>query len=127
MIKVYGQDFIRTARSKGLKENQIFKKHLLRNILSCSIKNFKYNFYFALSGSIFIEYVFQIKGIGYYLLIALKYLDYYLIIGILFMYVIIIALMNFITDIISGILDRRIVYHEINISARLSNLHIRII
>ncbi|MEW6469823.1 MAG: ABC transporter permease [Bacteroidota bacterium] len=64
MLGVIGQDYIRTARAKGLDEKTVVWKHAFRNSLLPIITLFANVFPYAISGSIIIEYIFQIPGMG---------------------------------------------------------------
>lgn len=102
------QDYVRTARSKGLRENQIVMRHILRNALIPSITTLGLITADILGGSIIIETVFSIPGIGRLVATSISSRDFPLIQG-LVLYLAVIALVcNFVVDILYSIADPRI-------------------
>jgi len=108
MLEVINQDFIRTARSKGLKERKIMLGHALHNaliplvtVLGMSIGN-------LLGGTVLVEQVFCIPGIGSLLLTAILNVDYILVQDIILIMSLFALGSNLIVDILYGYIDPRI-------------------
>ena len=110
MLEVMGQDYIRTAWAKGLKERVIVARHALKNGLIPIVTLSGMGLSYILGGSVLVETVFNITGIGRLAVDAILGLDYSLIQSITLIISAIIVLMNFIVDISYGWLDPRIRY-----------------
>lgn len=108
MLEVIRQDFIRTARSKGLKENTIIVRHALRNALIPIITLMGMQFGYMLGGSVLIEQVFVIPGMGNMLITAILNKDYMLVQGAVLIIASGISLSNLVVDIAYGYVDPRI-------------------
>ncbi len=108
MVEVLGQDYITTARAKGLKESAILKNHALRNALLPVVTMTGMNLAFAVGGVIEAETVFSWPGVGRLLYDAVMKRDYPLLQGIFFIFAVAIVLANFIIDMIYGFIDPRI-------------------
>jgi peptide/nickel transport system permease protein len=108
MIEALGQDYILTARAKGLSANTVFYKHALRNALLPVVTYIGLRIGYMLSGSVVIEAVFGWPGIGRLLIEALFSRDYPLIIGILIFVSISVTIITFLVDIIYSYIDPRI-------------------
>lgn len=80
-LDVLGQDFMRTAKAKGLKSSRILIKHGLRNSITPVITYFGPMFASIITGSLVIEKVFQLNGIGKYFIESMLNRDYPLIMG----------------------------------------------
>jgi ABC-type dipeptide/oligopeptide/nickel transport system permease component len=108
MTNVLTQDYIKTAKAKGLNKKQVFRRHILRNSIVSCFSNLRFNLNYLLSGSFFVEIIFYIpglRGLGRVFLFALHQYDYYLIIGIIVVYTLIVAIFKLIIDIISVFLN----------------------
>jgi peptide/nickel transport system permease protein len=108
MLDVMSQDFIRTARAKGLPEHLIVWRHALRNALNPVITSISGWFASMLAGVIFIEYIFGWKGLGYVMVNALQSFDMPVVMGTVLVISIIFVIVNILTDITYSILDPRI-------------------
>lgn len=108
MLEVIRQDFIRTGRSKGLKENTIIIKHALRNAMIPIITLMGMQFGYMLGGSVLIEQVFVIPGMGSMLITAILNKDYMLVQSTVLVISAGISLSNLIVDIAYGYIDPRI-------------------
>jgi len=110
MLEVIHQDYIRTAWSKGLSERVIVLRHILKNGI-IPIVTFKgMGFAYIIGGSVFIETVFNINGIGRLAAGAVISRDYAIIQGIILLIAILVALINLLVDISYGWLDPRVRY-----------------
>jgi ABC-type dipeptide/oligopeptide/nickel transport system permease component len=108
MLEVLGQDYIKTAKSKGIKKSAVILKHAVRNailpvisILGTTISN-------LLVGSFVIEKIFGIPGLGRFFVQSISNRDYTLIMGTTIFYAIILIIMLFIVDVAYMFIDPRI-------------------
>ena len=108
MLEVIRQDYIRTARAKGATETKIIVKHALRNALLPVITVIGVNFGFALGGSIVIEAVFAIPGLGQLMINSIKSLDTPMVTGAVLFAALIATLINLIVDIVYTYIDPRV-------------------
>lgn len=108
MLDVVRQDYIRTARSKGLSERVVIIKHALRNALLPIITSIGIMLGGLVAGSVVVESVFSIPGIGSLITTAISNQDYPLIQGCVLVLSIMICLINLIVDITYGFIDPRI-------------------
>ena len=81
LLEVLREDYLRTARAKGLDENKVIYKHALRNALNPVITAITGWFAELLAGAFFVEYIFGWKGIGKVTVDALEKLDYPVVMG----------------------------------------------
>ena len=108
MLEVVRQDYIRTARAKGLKENAIIQKHALKNCM-IPVTTVAGSFLaFLMSGAIIVETIFSIPGLGMYLMGGITARDYPVINGTVILIAFIICAMNLIVDMIYALIDPRI-------------------
>lgn len=116
MLEVLRQDYIRTARAKGLLENLVVRRHALRNTLIPIITITGIQMGYLLSGSVIIEQIFGLPGIGWFFLQGLLDRDYPVvqIMGLFMVFVFI--FINLTTDVIYGYIDPRIRFERSNIS-----------
>ena len=108
MLETIRQDYIRTARAKGLKELVVVIKHALRNAMIPIITSAGLQFGFALSGAVLVETVFSWPGIGRLLVDAIKMQDVPLVLGIVLVMAISFSVINLIIDILYAFFDPRI-------------------
>ncbi len=108
MLEVMRQDFVRTARAKGLLENKVVWKHMLRNALIPVITTMGPAAAGLLTGSIVIENIYGVPGIGRDFIQAIGNRDYSMIMGTTLFYVVLILLANLSVDILYGVADPRI-------------------
>jgi len=108
MLEVIRQDYIRTARAKGAKENAVIFGHALRNALLPVVTLIGVNFGAALSGTIVIEQVFAIPGLGQLMVNAIRTKDTPMIIASLLFTAIIASLVNLLVDILYAYIDPRL-------------------
>jgi len=110
MLDVLDQDYIRTARAKGVEEDDVINKHALRNTLLPSSDKIIGGILGALLGSLFVEMSFNYQGFGYYFTQAIFAGDYYVINGFAVFSIIITLLGTLIADVAYTIIDPRITY-----------------
>lgn len=108
MLDVLSQDYIRTARAKGLSEPRVIVRHALRNALNPVVTAVSGWFASLLAGAVFVEYVFDWKGLGVVLINALQKYDFPVVMGTVLFISIILVVINIFVDILYGILDPRI-------------------
>lgn len=110
MLDNLNQDYVRTARSKGLREQGVLLIHVLRNSLIPVVTVIALGVPQVFSGAIITEQIFHVNGIGQLLIIAIQGADIPLVQTITFLFAILIVLFNLIADLLYGILDPRIRY-----------------
>jgi len=108
MVEVLGQDYITTARAKGLKESAVLKNHALRNALLPVVTMVGLNLAFAIGGVIEAETVFSWPGVGRLLYDAVMKRDYPLLQGVFLVFAVAVVLANFVVDMIYGFIDPRV-------------------
>lgn len=108
MLDVIKADYVRTARAKGLDENVVLYKHALRNALIPIATGFGSFFAVFLAGSLIVESVFQLDGIGLLSYNSILSRDYNVIMGILFLSSLVLMLGRLFSDIIYVLIDPRI-------------------
>jgi peptide/nickel transport system permease protein len=110
MLDVLGQDYVRTARAKGLPFRSVIYKHALRNALVTLITILGLSLTNVFIGSIVIEQVFALPGLGRLALTAIGNRDFPLLQGAILVYAGTIVLLSFLVDVSYGLLDPRIRY-----------------
>jgi oligopeptide transport system permease protein len=110
MLDVVRQDYIRTARAKGLAERVILTRHIVRNAIIPVLTVAGPEFAALISGSFIIEQVFAIPGIGRLFVNGIYARDYSLIMGTVLFYAVAVVIVNLIVDILYGAVDPRIRY-----------------
>ena len=108
MLEVLRQDFVRTARAKGLTEKFVIWKHTLRNALIPVITTIGPALAGLITGSIVIEVIYGIPGVGKDFVFSINNRDYSLIMGTTLLYSVLIVLGNLTVDILYGVVDPRI-------------------
>lgn len=108
LLEVLNQDYIRTAKAKGLSTYKIMKTHALKNALNPVVTAISGWFASMLAGAVFVEYIFNWNGLGKEIVNALNTLDLPVIMGSVLIIATMFILINILVDIIYGILDPRI-------------------
>jgi oligopeptide transport system permease protein len=108
MLEVIQQDYIRTARAKGLKETVIMARHALRNALIPVITILGPLVIGIITGSVIIENIFGIPGLGKEFATSILDRDYFIVIGVFTMYAAMVGLANLLVDFMYVIIDPRI-------------------
>jgi ABC-type dipeptide/oligopeptide/nickel transport system permease component len=108
MLEVFNEDFIRTARSKGLSEKVVLYKHALGNALIPIVTVIGHNLGSAFGGAIVLETVFTRLGMGKLLIDAINVRDYMLVQGATIFIAILMVLINILTDVMYSLIDPRI-------------------
>lgn len=110
MLEVLGQEYITTARAKGLKERVVIYKHALRNALLPVITYEGYSVGYLFAGAVVVEYVFNWFGLGSFIVDMTELRDYPSVIGISMVIAIMVLLANLAADIAYAFADPRIRY-----------------
>lgn len=110
VLEVLRSDYIRTARAKGLKESVVVWKHVLKGALLPVVSYIGPAFAGIITGSVVVETVFVIPGVGKIFVQSALNRDYTLIMGDIIVYSLFLVVMNFVVDIVYGFLDPRIAY-----------------
>ncbi len=108
LLEALSMDYIRTARAKGLKRWRVVAVHALRNAMTPVVTAISGWFASLLAGAVFVEYVFDWKGIGVIIVDALDTFDFPVIMGAVLLIGFMLIIINVIVDIIYGILDPRV-------------------
>ncbi len=110
VLEVLRADYIRTARAKGLKETTVVFKHVLKGALLPVISYLGPAFAGIITGTVVVETIFTVPGMGRFYIQAATNRDYTLIMGDVIVFSLILVLMNFVVDVVYGFLDPRISY-----------------
>ena len=108
LLEVFNQDYIRTARAKGLSEFQVIRKHAVKNALNPVITAISGWFASMLAGAVFVEYIFGWNGLGKEIVNALNTLDLPVIMGSVLIIALLFIIINIFVDIIYGWLDPKV-------------------
>ncbi len=108
LLQVIREDYIRTARAKGLTERAVITKHALRNSLIPVATILGPYFAAVVTGTFVIELVFGIPGLGKYFVTSVSNRDYWVIMGTILLYAFILVIANTLVDIVYAFLDPRI-------------------
>ncbi|MFT5891763.1 MAG: peptide/nickel transport system permease protein [Dokdonia sp.] len=108
LLEVYNQEYIRTAKAKGLSNYQIIKKHALKNALNPVVTAISGWFASMLAGAVFVEYIFGWNGLGKEIVDALNTLDLPIIMGAVLVIATLFVFINIFVDLIYGWLDPKI-------------------
>ncbi len=108
MLDVLGQDYIRTARAKGLSNKRIIYKHALKNALNPVITAISGWFASLLAGSFFVEYIFGYNGLGKATVDALEMADFPVVMGSILFVAFIFVIINILVDISYAFIDPRV-------------------
>jgi oligopeptide transport system permease protein len=110
MVEVIRSDYIRTARAKGLSEQPIVLKHVLKNALIPVVTLLGPLFAAVGTGSFFVESIFRVPGMGRFFVLSMTGRDYPMIMAVVLIYGVFLALMNLLVDLTYGFIDPRIRY-----------------
>ena len=108
MLDVLAQDYIRTAKAKGLGKNAIIYKHALKNALNPVITAISGWFASLLAGSFFVEYIFGYNGLGRTTVTALEMSDFPVVMGAILFIAFVFVVMNILVDILYAWVDPRV-------------------
>ncbi len=108
LLDILKQDYIRTARAKGLSENKVVYKHALRNALNPVITAVSGWFASMLAGAVFVEFVFGWKGLGLEIFNALEKEDFPVVMGAVLVISFMFVILNILVDVLYGLVDPRV-------------------
>lgn len=109
-LEVLNEDYIRTARAKGLRERVVISRHVFRNSLIPVLTIFGNQFAFLLGGAVIVESIFRVPGIGFLTLDAINKRDYPLVMGATLVLGTVVVFTNLLIDLSYGWIDPRIRY-----------------
>jgi peptide/nickel transport system permease protein len=110
MLDNLGQDYVRTARAKGMTESVVVMRHVLRNSMIPVVTVIALGIPSIFGGAIITEQIFKVNGLGQLLILALQGNDIPMVMTITFLLAVMIVMLNLIADILYGVLDPRIRY-----------------
>ena len=110
MLEVLREDYVRTARSKGLTELTVIGRHALKNAIMPILTVSGYQFARLLGGTIIIETIFVIPGLGQFLIESIIHRDFVVIQATVLLAASVVLILNLVIDLVYGILDPRIRY-----------------
>jgi len=108
MLDVMGQDYIRTANAKGLSKFKVIAKHALKNAMGPVITYAGPMIAGVLTGSMVVENIFSVPGLGRLFVNSMLKTDYMMIMGVTIFLAFLVITMNFISDVLYKIIDPRI-------------------
>lgn len=108
LLEVFNQDYIRTAKAKGLSSFQIIWKHALKNSLNPVVTAISGWFASMLAGAVFVEYIFNWNGLGKEIVDALNTLDQPVIMGSVLIIAAVFIVVNILVDVVYGWLDPKV-------------------
>ena len=108
MLDVLGQDYIRTARAKGLRNSKVIFKHAMKNAMGPVITYAGPMVAYILTGSMVVENIFSVPGLGRLFVNSMLRTDYMMIMGVTIFLAVIMVLMNFLADVLYKVMDPRI-------------------
>lgn len=110
MLENIHQDYVRTARSKGLAERHVIGKHALRNALIPVVTIVALSVPGVITGAVITEQIFKVPGMGQLLISSIQNNDTPVVMAIAFIFSILVVFFNLVADVIYGVLDPRIKY-----------------
>lgn len=108
MLEVIESDFVATARAKGLRGSRVLYGHVARNALIPTLTLLGINIAYLIGGTVVIERVFNLNGLGNLMLSAIGVRDFPVVQGVTIVYAIAVVLVNLLTDLTAARLDPRI-------------------
>ncbi len=108
IVAVTLADFVDTARAKGLTERRIMLKHILRNALISTVTILGVNIGWLIGGTVVIENLFAIPGLGALMLSSISGRDYPMVQGITLVFAVLVVAVNILTDLTYAIIDPRV-------------------
>ena len=110
MLENVHQDYVRTARSKGLAEHSVITRHALRNALIPVVTIVALSLPGVITGAVVTEQIFRVPGMGDLLISSIRNNDTPVVMTITFLFAVLVVIFNLVADVIYGILDPRIKY-----------------
>lgn len=110
MLDNLNEDYVRTARAKGLSETQVIVKHTMRNSMIPVVTLITLQIPAIFSGAIITEQIFRVNGLGQLLIVAIGQSDMPMVMTLTFIFAVLIVIFNLVADLLYGVLDPRIRY-----------------
>lgn len=110
VLETITEDYVTTARAKGIKERTILLKHVLKNASLPLITSAALSFGFMLGGAIITEGIFAYAGLGQWVFVSVTLKDFPVLSGMFFIIALCVIIANFIADLLYGVIDPRIKY-----------------
>jgi peptide/nickel transport system permease protein len=110
MLETMGEDYIRTARAKGLPERNVIVKHGLRAALTPIVTIFGLDLGLLLGGAVLTEFTFSLHGLGLFTVLAIQNSDLPQILGVVMLTAFFVVIANLIVDILYAVVDPRVRY-----------------
>ena len=110
MLEVMSEDYVRTARAKGIQPSTVLRKHALKNALIPVVTIGALQFGFLLSGAVIVETVFNFPGLGWLLIQSIEARDYPVIQALMLVFAVQFVAVNVIADLLYGVVDPRVSY-----------------
>lgn len=110
MLDNLGQDYVRTARAKGLDENRVVMRHVLRNALFPVVTLVALQLPTVFTGAVVTEQIFRVPGIGALLITSIQSNDTPVVLGIVLIFSVLVVVCTLLSDILYGVLDPRVKY-----------------
>jgi peptide/nickel transport system permease protein len=108
VIDTMRAEFVDTARAKGLRHNAVLFRHILRNSLISTISIIGVHTSWIIGGTVVIEAVFAVPGLGHLLISSIAARDYPMVQGLTVTFAILVVTINLLTDIAYAIADPRV-------------------
>jgi peptide/nickel transport system permease protein len=108
MLNVLGADFVTTARAKGVPGHRLFVRHVLRNAVIPAVTVLGINVGFLIGGTVIVEQVFAIPGVGQLMINAIFERDFPVVQAVALVFGIMVVLVNLLTDVAYAALDPRV-------------------
>lgn len=112
MLDALSQDYVRTAKAKGMSYKRVVTKHALRNAMNPIVTSASGWLAGLMAGAVFVEYVFDWKGMGVVIVDGLEKYDFPVVMGAILFICVLLVVINIITDILYGWLDSRVRVNE---------------
>ena len=110
MLDNLGQDYVRTARAKGIKESAVVVRHVLRNALFPVVTLIALQLPNVFTGAVVTEQIFRVPGMGALLIKSIQDGDTPVVMGIVLLFSVLVVLMTLVADVLYGLLDPRVKY-----------------
>jgi peptide/nickel transport system permease protein len=108
VLELLPQDFVRTARSKGLAQSRVLYRHVVANALLPVVTVVGFRIAFVLSGTIIVENIFALPGIGRLFVDSVLRLDYQVVQSLVVVFALLVVVVNLLTDLVYALIDPRI-------------------
>jgi peptide/nickel transport system permease protein len=108
VMETMSEDYVRTARAKGVSEHTVLRSHVLRNSMLPIVTILGLDIALALGGAVFTETIFNLPGLGHQVIVAYEKTDLPVIVGVVVFSTVVIILFNLIVDCLYAVLDPRI-------------------